>query len=433
MKYFSCKGVAIKLYNYFLKEKEREQYFHSISKPVKRAAHVLDISYKTLKRWISESEDSSEDKRETRGRPLTLDSFDKDLIGRAIVKMMADNEYVTLRTLSQFLKKNHDLNIRKNTLWRCVRSLGFRFKKTSSCNKVICESKNMSHLRAKYLRKLKELRSKDHDIIFLDESYINAHHTCAKEWQSKDCQRNIPSGKGKRLIIGHCGSYKQGLIDDGELLFESKSTDENGDYHKDMNYLEFQNWICNKVVPKLEPHSCIVMDNAAYHNVISPEDKVPTMAMRKDGMIAWLDKHDIDHSEARTKKELLEIVKESDASKVDVFRIDKFLIDSGHIPLRLPPYTPQLNPIELVWAELKSRVAEANTTFKLSDVMKHTSYNLKNISKEFWQKCEDHVRKVEDMYWEKDGLNIPMQGKVVINPFDTSSESESPISSSESE
>ena len=93
MKYFSCKGVAIKLYNYFLKEKERERYFHSISKPVKRAAHMLDISYKTLKRWISESEDSSEDKRETRGRPLTLDSFDKDLIGRAIVKMMTDNEY----------------------------------------------------------------------------------------------------------------------------------------------------------------------------------------------------------------------------------------------------------------------------------------------------------------------------------------------------
>ena len=108
--------------------------------------------------------------------------------------------------------------------------------------------------------------------------------------------------------------------------------------------------------------------------------------------------------------------------------MDTYLFDC--LPI---PYTPQLNPIELVWAELKSRVAEANTTFKLSDVMKHTSYNLKNISKEFWQKCEDHVRKVEYMYWEKDGLNIPMQGKVVINPFDTSSESESPISSSESE
>ena len=50
MKYFSCKGVAIKLYNYFLKEKEREQYFHSISKPVKTSVQSKkDVSQTSLK------------------------------------------------------------------------------------------------------------------------------------------------------------------------------------------------------------------------------------------------------------------------------------------------------------------------------------------------------------------------------------------------
>ena len=42
----------------------------------------------------------------------------------------------------------------------------------------------MVALRAKYLRKLKDLREKEYDIYFLDESYINYHHTCETEWQS---------------------------------------------------------------------------------------------------------------------------------------------------------------------------------------------------------------------------------------------------------
>ena len=35
----------------------------------------------------------------------------------------------------------------------------------------------MVALRAKYLLKLKDLREKEYDIYFLEESYINAHHT----------------------------------------------------------------------------------------------------------------------------------------------------------------------------------------------------------------------------------------------------------------
>ncbi|KAJ8911297.1 hypothetical protein NQ315_003288 [Exocentrus adspersus] len=36
--------------------------------------------------------------------------------------------------------------------------------------------------------------------------------------------------------------------------------------------------------------------------------------------------------------------------------------------LRLPPYHCELNPIELVWAQVKGDVARNNTSFKLSDV-----------------------------------------------------------------
>ena len=212
-----------------------------------------------------------------RGRPVKFDSFDRDLIGRTVGQMMCDNNYVTLKTLKSHLKDNHDMNINKQTLWRIVRSLGFKFKKSKTCkDQIICESKNMVAMRAKYLRKLKQLREDNNcNIYFLDESYINAHHTCNKEWQSETQQRVIPTGKGERLIIAHIGCDKTGLIPNGELIFESKSKDENGDYHKDMDSNEFQKWICDTVVPNIDKKSCIVMDNAPYHNVTNPENKVP--------------------------------------------------------------------------------------------------------------------------------------------------------------
>ena len=112
------------------------------------------------------------------------------------MKMMGENKYVTLRTLRTFLKENHNLDLKRSTLWRSVRSLGFSFKKTKSSKDVICESSTMISLRARYLRKLKKLRSENYDILYLDESYINAHHTCPKS-----IKREIPSGKGKLIII----------------------------------------------------------------------------------------------------------------------------------------------------------------------------------------------------------------------------------------
>ena len=146
--------------------------------------------------------------------------------------------------------------------------------------------------------------------------------------------------------------------------------------------------------------------------------------MKKCNIIAWLDKHGIDHSHCKTKKDLLEVVNASEHSKLNVFNIDTYLESLGHKPVRLPPYHPQLNPIELIWAEMKNQVAAANTTFKLKDVEKHTKEALSKIDKEFLQKCERHVRKIEEEYWEKDGLNISQQPSIIIDLMEGSSDSE---------
>ena len=65
----------------------------------------------------------------------------------------------------------------------------------------------------------------------------------------------------------------------------------------------FTNWIIYDLIPKLPPNSVVIMDNASFH-----------------------------------KGALMQQV----------------LKDAGHTVLYLPPYSPDLNPIERKWAQAKA-------------------------------------------------------------------------------
>lgn len=50
------------------------------------------------------------------------------------------------------------------------------------------------------------------------------------------------------------------------------------------------------------------------------------------------------------------------------YELDEIALQMGHEVVRLPPYHCQYNPIELIWAQVKGKVAKNNTTFKFDDV-----------------------------------------------------------------
>ena len=75
--------------------------------------------------------------------------------------------------------------------------------------------------------------------------------------------------------------------------------------------------------------------------------------------------------------------------------IDEMAKKRGIILLRLPPYHCELNPIELIWAQMKGYVARNNTTFKIKDVRELLKYSLNIITKENWKEAIKHVIKEE--------------------------------------
>lgn len=53
--------------------------------------------------------------------------------------------------------------------------------------------------------------------------------------------------------------------------------------------------------------------------------------------------------------ELFELIKAA-APPQNLFRIDQMLRLADHTVLRLPPYMCELNPIELIWSQIKGYI-----------------------------------------------------------------------------
>jgi hypothetical protein len=65
-----------------------------------------------------------------------------------------------------------------------------------------------------------------------------------------------------------------------------------------------------------------------------------------------------------TKAELHDLIK-LHKPQYETFALECVLARRGHTVIRLPPYHPDLNPIEKIWGIVKTRIAAKNVTYKL--------------------------------------------------------------------
>lgn len=443
-----CKGSTIRrqsriiisnVASYFQRERNENRVLHPVEQVQVRTAEATGVSLNSIKRIQKEVKEAEEmgksyadvaqspGKSRSRPSPITeLDSFQLEAIRRRLHQFYMDKELPTLEKLLETLRQVDDITKEAiysgshESLRKVLKNqLGFEYKKVDS-RKHLMERTDVVARRRQFLKKVRNIDLKD-NVVFLDETWVNEHHTVSKCWQSEEVTGpKVPSGKGKRLIVVHAGSSK-GFVENGLLIFPSKSG--LADYHDDMNAKCFKEWFVNQLLPNIK-NATIFMDNASYHSVIL--DKAPTTATRKSDMQKWLEEHDIPYEKSLLKAELYEIIK-LHKSRTLKYEIDEIAESRGHKVVRIPPYHCQFNPIELIWAQVKNEVARENSGFRLSTVKDTTMSAIKHVTSENWLNAIKHVEKIIQEYWDKDPIIESTIEPLIINLQDDSDDSEEDV------
>lgn len=199
-----------------------------------------------------------------------------------------------------------------------------------------------------------------------------------------------------------------------------------------MNGTIFETWVNEQLCPALPPHSVVVMDNASYHSVQVEGSKPPVQATRKEEMKRWLQARGIQGEgvDEMKKPQLYDLVKKEKKGIPPTYRVDTMLEQRGHTVIRLPPYHCDMNPIELIWAELKAYVAKKNETFKAADVECLIAEGMGMIDQASWQKACEHVVGIEFAYWLQDNIPPAVNPVVIdLNNDDDDDDDESDVDS----
>ena len=294
-------------------------------------------------------------------------------------------------------------DVAHTTLWRALQRWGFEFGKGIR-SAQLKESERVIIMRRQYLRLKRSNRDDkgwtDRPEVYLDESYINKNHSNDNTWYFEEDGIIIgkPTGKGERLIIVDAIT-KDGWVPNTRLVF--KASKKTGDYHANMNWDNFSEWFQEKLLKNIPENSLIIMDNAAYHNVLA-EEAFPKKSHSVKRLREWLSNNEIPWTQDMLKSELFELCSRF-ATKPE-FLIDTIARKHGHSILRTPPYHPELQPIETCWAIVKNHVAQHNDcTMKKVRILLEEGF-----AKVTAKTCQKLIKKVniqEDIFWTEDTEN----------------------------
>jgi len=272
----------------------------------------------------------------------------------------------------------------------------------------------------------------------MDESFIYAHHARKMGWFHESSRDVIGDDDGTRLIILHAMT-DHGLLAvpdtiasnwlnepslTAELVFEEVFEDgqEGVDYHNTMTGLKFVAWLRNRLLPtfaELYPGKkmFLVLDNASYHK---PRDETWITSSKSQN------KHELAHQlidmgvpelstisvPSRTvpahlfqapmkdggpsKKDLVAAVQKwlQDHPDHNKTVVEQLMSDSGHTLVYTPPFCPEVQPIELLWAKIKRYVADRSMHKRsMTEARKQTEEAFEQVSKMF---CNSVVKHCHD-------------------------------------
>jgi transposase len=338
------------------------------------------------------------------------------------------------------LKEQLNIHVSKSTMHRWLHALGYQYGKKKFSN-ISVEYRHalIRKFIYQYAKALKEEEQGTAIIVYMDESYIHAHHCSKNMWYlltstHKDTVRG--DNKGKRIIIMHAMTKDGMLAVEGvepsniltelyhscALIFDEVCIDNitPADYHDTINGEKFTGWMQQRLFPtfhKLYPGKkmYLVLDNAKYHHHRGPDWFAPSKKTR--GQLAdFLRQREVKSitvdgqtfpasklsADARGKnggptlKQLQQAVKEHLKQHPDINTTvpHQLMEDQDYELIYTPPYVSELQPIELIWAFTKQLVArQSHRKRTVSEAAAQTRVAMDQVDAKLCRKEIAHVHK----------------------------------------
>lgn len=417
------KHMILNIYSYF-RSQDKEASETDISK---KTAIASGISLQTLYSIRQEDKEgvvkSPAPKIGVSSWMPVVDDYARACIRREILSFYERSKFPTLKGLSKRVKEPPvNLTCSWTTLNKLVKQIGFRNKKLENGRVVLIEKDDIIAARNRYLRLIAEIRksSNPKPEIYIGEICVYPNRYVAKCCTVDDTTLD-PTQKLKRRVrftIVHAGG-KNGFVPGSFLIFKSGTALK--ETHDSMTHECFQSWFQKQLLPNIPANSVIVMDNAPYHSQFSI--KMPAINSNKSEILQWLREHNIAYETSHTKYELIDLVRKHKSKLVHV--IDQMAHDAGHELLRIPMFHCHLNPIELIWALLRSKLEENSDTYERNCRVEEIKYALERITSEDWERCLFHATQVEDEFRRKDRVFDYVMERVDTSMSDESSDSDS--------
>lgn len=396
------KYFIVKLKQYFDGNKKS----FAVSDPsAQMVADALDIGLATVNRVMADYKKDPhnlEKKPKAKGRPShSIENSHQELIRAYVRSANLEGKHITLESIRELVQEGYpEDSLHVSTIARTLDRWGFEFGKGVR-TQHLKEKDYVIAARKRYLRKMRNNRlesgSTTRPEVYLDESYVNKNHSNDFTWYSGEDGPWIqkPTGNGERLIIMNAMT-KDGWVPEAKTVF--KSTKKTGDYHGQMNATIFQKWFKEKLIPNIPKNSYIILDNAAYHNVLS-ESSAPTSGCSKGRIRDWLAANKVPCSADALKAELIETLIK--IAPEPTYVIDAIARQYGHEVVRTPPYHPELQPIEICWGVVKNEVAR-NCKFTMKELEAQLKTAFDKVTATTCVKIIEKIRKVEDQFWIED-------------------------------
>lgn len=340
-----------------------------------------------------------------------------------------------LDIIAHLKELEYEINVDKITMTQYLKTMGYEYKKIKES--VISFETNKESIFKKreiFVNFMEENNKKPYycpkfsvnhscsfetcdlqrDVIYLDESYININHTRGYSWLKKGQKLVKPGGLGGRICMIAAITNKGFVVNEHEnenfvnnlsfnqecgsiLFYKVDKTKEGSDYHENFNNDVFIKWLRVNLLPNINPNSIIVMDNAPYHTE-QEKGACNYYNSNKAQLLDLLNKFNLLGNRTYLLSELREIAKENWDLIKPKSKVEQLLEHWGHTCLFLPPYHPELNPIEFVWSQIKGYVRDRNI-FKANDILKNLLPNAFNsIDKEYFENIFKNVEKTMKNY-----------------------------------